>query len=104
MPSKIDKVKLNSQILDRRVKLTDSDKEDVILRYHLGASITGLSKVYGVNKRLIQFILFPERKENNILLRKLRGGSNIYYDREKHSEAIKDLRRYKRELQKQGKI
>ena len=104
MPLKVDKIKLNSQLLDRRVKLTDSDKEDVILRYHMGDSINGLARTFNVNKRLIQFILFPERHKQNLLLRELRGGSTIYYDRKKHSEAIKDLRKYKTELLKQGKI
>ena len=104
MPLKIDKIPINSQILDRRVKLTDSDKEDVILRYHMGDSITSLSKLFSVNKRLIQFILFPERKQQNLLLRKERGGSNIYYDREKHTESIRSLRKYKTELHKQGII
>lgn len=61
----------------------------------LGVSITKIAKDFKVNKRTIQFILFPERLKKNKELRADRGGSQIYYDREKHNEAIKSLRHYK---------
>jgi hypothetical protein len=63
--------------------------------YEKGTSINKLAKDFKVNKRLIQFILFPERLKKNKELRADRGGSKIYYDREEHNQAINNLRHYK---------
>lgn len=103
MPSKLDKVPINNEKLDRRVKLTQSDKEAIIKEYATGSiSITSLGKKYGVSKRLIQFTLFPERKElakKNFLERQKDGR---YYDKEKHTKSMQKHRTYKKELAAQG--
>lgn len=57
--------------------------------------------MFKVNKRLIQFILFPERAKKNRELRKERGGSVIYYVKEKHTQAIREHRNYKQKLSKE---
>lgn len=82
---------------DRRVKLTHEQREE-IRNNDLGLSINALARKYGVSKRLIQFIRFPERHEKNLENRKNRGGSKIYYDTEKHKETMKDHRRYKQSI------
>jgi transposase len=61
----------------------------------MGMSITKIAKMFRVNKRLIQFILFPERQKKNLELRADRGGSTIYYDREYHNQAANEHRAYK---------
>ena len=51
---------------DRRVKLTDEDKEAIRgLYYQLGAGIREIAREYEgkCSRRMIQFILFPERAE-----------------------------------------
>lgn len=98
MPFKTDKHKLDSPFFDKRVKLLPCQKEMVKLLHSQGMSINGLAKQYDVNKRLIQFILFPERLEKNLKDRAARGGSSIYYVREIHNEQMKVHRRYKHNL------
>lgn len=84
---------------NRRVKLSDIDKETIKQLYQQGKeSINGLARLYSVNKRLIQFILFPERQTRNKELRAIRGGSKRYYNREKNRLAEKDTRNYKQKI------
>lgn len=51
--------------------------------------------MFKVNKRLIHFILFPERKQKNIEDRKARGGWEQYYNCSENTEAIREHRNYK---------
>lgn len=95
MPYKTDKLALNDPFLKRSCKLLPCQKEMVKYRHELGESIHSLSKVFKVSRRLIQFIIYPNRLEKSIVDRFNRGGSKIYYDREKHNNAIKNHRQYK---------
>ena len=61
-------------------------------------SITSIGKWYQVNKRSIQFLLFPERHAKNLLDRAKRGGSKQYYNKEQHRQSMADHRKYKEEL------
>ena len=89
--------------LDRRVKLSDQEKEDILA---LKSTVTQISvaRAYNVSRRTIQFIWFPEQLEENKKRRAERGGSRQYYEREKHNLAMKEHRAYKRELTKKGLI
>ncbi len=104
MPRKSEKVKINHYFLDKRVKLIPCKKEMIHYWFAKGISITEISKMFGVNKRLIQFELFPERKLKNLSDREDRGGSGIYYNREKNNKSIKKHRDYKDKLYKNGVI
>lgn len=84
--------------LDRRIKLTDDDKERIKIRHNEGESIHGLSRAYNVNRRLIQFVLFPERLELNKQLRAKRGGWKQYYNKEYNTKAIREHRQYKQSV------
>jgi len=95
MPFLIDKQYINDPFLDRRTKLLPCQKEMVHYWYGQGSSINSISRMFKVNKRLIQFILFPERKKRNLELRKERGGTKVYYNKEKNAITIKDHRNYK---------
>ena len=55
-------------------------------------------KRYGVSRRTIQFILDPEKLLENKKRRAERGGWKQYYDKDAHTEAIKEHRSYKQEL------
>lgn len=71
-------------------------REMVHILYAEGRSINSLSKQFNVNKRLIQFELFPERKEKNYQNRLERGGSKIYYKGgEEWAETMRTHRRHK---------
>lgn len=103
MPYKFEKIAINNKSLDRRVKLTDEDKQNIIKEYESGdISITSLAKKYSVSKRLIQFTLFPERREKakQDFLERQKDGR--YYNKEKHNEYMKTHRDYKKELWNKG--
>ncbi len=103
MPSKLDKIPINNPKLDKRVKLTDADRENVKQDYETGSiSITSLAKKYGVSKRLIQFILFPERQEKAKKDFAERQKDGRYYDKKKHSEQVQAHREHKKNLWNKG--
>lgn len=104
-PMVIDKFKL-SETQDRRVKLTDAQKKEIYYKYNVVGSFSQreLSRLYGVSRRLIQFIIDPSKHEQNKLRREERGGSKIYYDKESHRKAIKETRAYKKQLLEKGEL
>jgi len=80
----------------RRVKISLAEHAAIKFSYHLGGmKIRELARHYGVDKRLIQFILFPERKEKNLADRAARGGSKKYYNRIKNNSAVRACRRHR---------
>jgi hypothetical protein len=104
MPYKSEKINLH-ETQDRRIKLLGCQKLAIIKMYATGLySINGLAKAWKVSKRLIQFILFPERQQKNLKDRNKRGGSRIYYIKDDHNKAIKDLRKYKQDLYLKGEL
>lgn len=89
--------------LDKRVKLTDEDRENIKKDYATGLiSINGLARKYNVSKRTIQFILFPERKKKNAEQFKERRKDGRYYDKEKHKDYMKKHRQGKKKLDDLG--
>jgi len=60
----IDKLKIPRH-LDRRVKLTDDDKKLIKILYSDGMGIRQISRKFEkkCSRRMIQFVLFPERLE-----------------------------------------
>jgi hypothetical protein len=98
MPRKTDAIAIKDKALKKSAKLLDCQRERIKSLHSEGFSITGLGKMFKVNKRLIQFIIFPERQKRNLELREQRGGSKIYYNKEKHTAAIREHRKYKKEL------
>lgn len=103
MPRKSDSIPINNKELDRRIKLTDEQREE-IKRNPLGLSQRRLAAMYEVSRRTIQFILAPEKLEENKKRREERGGTKQYYDKEKHRIAMKEHRDYKSKLYKEGKL
>lgn len=103
MPYQFENIPINNPVLDKRVKLSHEDKQNIIREYQSGAiSITSLAKKYGVSKRLIQFTLFPERKEKAKQAYLERRKDGRYYDRKKHTQQTKKHRNYKKELWEKG--
>lgn len=97
MPGKYDKTPIQNPSLDRRVKLTNEQKAE-ILGFKGEISQRELARRYNVSKRTIQFILFPEKLEENLKRRKERGGWLQYYDKEKHRVSMQDHREYKKKI------
>lgn len=103
MPRKSDKAKIDNKELDRRVKLTDEQRLE-IAENEDNLSQRALARKYGVSRRLISFILFPEKLKENLKRRQERGGTKAYYDKDKHREYIQNHRLYKKELYDKGLI
>ena len=103
MPYKSAKIKLPKKF-DRRIRFTDEKKKQSDLLISQGESITKTAKFLGISKRLLQFYLFPERHEKNLIDRKERGGSKIYYNKEQNTKAQREHRKYKQELYLKGEL
>lgn len=102
MPFITDKVNINCPFLDRRTKLLPCQKEMVVYYHNLGYSQRKIAKMFNVSRRLIIFTIYPERLVKNKEERIQRGGSKIYYKRDKHTASTRKHRRYKYETLKQS--
>ena len=98
MPYKSEKEILGDPFFKKSAKLLPCQKEMCLYWYNTAASINSIARMFKVSKRLIQFILFPERHKKNLADRQDRGGSSIYYKKEMHTKAIKEHRQYKKQL------
>lgn len=103
MPYKFEKTPINNPKNDKRVRLTNEDRESIKEEYSLGfVSQNDLAKKYGVSKRLIQFILNPEKQEIAKKQFAERQKDGRYYSKEKHREYMKNHRSHKKELYHKG--
>jgi len=103
MPFKSENIKIAGTKHDGRIKLTPEQKAEIKAN-PLELSTRKLAANYGVSRRTIQFILDPEKLEENKKRRDERGGWQKYYDNSVHSEAVKQTRRKKQKLFKDGEI
>ena len=103
MPSKIDRIIINNENLDKRVKLTADQKLEIIgLKETYSQRAT--ARMFGVSRRTIQFIWFPEKLAENKARRAERGGWKQYYNKEENTKSHKKHRAYKKELFKKDLI
>jgi len=100
MPYKTDTLALKCPFLDRRTKLLPCQREMVLYWFNAGNSINAIARLFKVNKRLIQFTIYPERKAANLQARQARGGTKQYYNKDQHNKAINEHRKYKHEILK----
>jgi len=104
MPYKSEKLKL-SDTQKRNRKLSDMQRIEIAEKYKLGGcSQRDLAREYNVSRRTIQFILDPKKLEENLKRREERGGSMQYYDKDKHTKAIREHRQYKQDLYLKGEL
>ena len=106
MPYLSEKIKIQGTKHDRRRKLTPADKEEIQYRYLKigGVSQRDLAREYNVSRRLIVFCIYPERQKKNYQDRVVNGGSKQYYCKIKHTEAMREHRKYKQDLKLKGEI
>lgn len=103
MPFKFEKIPINNPTHDKRVKLSDDDREKIRKEYATGSiSQRGLAKKYGVSRRLIQFTLNPEKLETAKQQFAERQKDGRYYDKDKHKAYMKTHRDHKKELYHKG--
>ena len=106
MPYKSEKIKIEGTKLDRRRKLTEDQKEYIRwLREEEGLSQRKLAAMFGVSRRLITFILDPEKeKKNKERIKRLKQEGRYKYSKEQWAEVMREHRRYKEKLHKDGLI
>lgn len=99
MPYKSQKFRFDNPFFDKRCKLIPCQKEMIKYYHERGESINSLARRFNVNKRTIQFELYPERKEQNLLRRKERGGTKSYYvGGEVWASQMREHRRHKKQV------
>jgi len=86
---------------DKRVKLSLEDRK-MIKRLYGEISQRKLAKRFNVSRSLIRWIGDPDKHEQNLLRRKERGGSMIYYDRETQVKASQETRIKRQKLYQKG--
>jgi len=90
---------------DKRIKLTEEQRTAIYTEHHFGgASMRGLALEYGVSRRLVSFICYPEKKEQNLKRREELGGSKAFYNKERHREYTAKHRAHKKELHAKGEL
>ena len=87
---------------DRRIKLTDEDKANIISFHSKGISQRALARYFNVSRRLISFVLFPDRLVINKQKRLESGGSKQYYNKEKQRLYSQKTREYRKQLELQN--
>lgn len=103
MPYKSEKIIIAGSEHDKRRKLTQAQKDQIIeLRGVI--SQRECAEQFGVSRRTVQFLWFPEKLEANKQSRQARGGWKQYYDKKKHAEYMREHRQYKQELYVCGTI
>ena len=92
--------------LKKNVKLTVEQKKEIFYLYNIVKKYSQreLAKKYNVSRRTITFCIDPEKQKRNLEMRKKRGGSKIYYNKNKNTIAMKKHRQYKQELYLQNKL
>jgi transposase-like protein len=105
MPYLSEKIPIAGTKFDKRIKLTNEDKELIVwLREEEKISYQKLANQFSVSKRTIIFICKPETLEASKRSRAERGGSKRYYDKDKHAQTTKEHRAYKQQLKNQNLI
>lgn len=105
MPRKTDSIPIKNKELDRRIKLTDADRTQIRILYETGDySQRKLALMFNVSRRLIGFIINPEKLKANLEAREKRGGWKQYYNSEEHAKYVKGHRDYKKKLHQEGKL
>ena len=105
MPYKSEKTKIEFTNNDKRIKLTDAQRENIKKDYATGLiSQRGLAEKYKVDRKTIYNILHEDKYKEQLERYKEEKHSKQYYNKEEHKDYIKNHRRYKQELYLKGEI
>lgn len=105
MPRKSDNIPINNPKHDKRVKLSDDDKQQIRDEHATGNySQRALADKWKVSRRSIQFAINPESLEHAKQLYAERRKDGRYYDKDKHTKAVREHRKRKKVLYDEGII
>lgn len=103
MPFKSEKLPLGKY--DRRVKLNNVQRDEIKELRKQGLSYAKIAKQYDVSKSLIILVCNPDIAERNRLAFIERSREGRYKpDKEEWAATMREHRRYKEKLHKEGKI
>lgn len=103
MPYKIEKIPLGKY--DRRIKLTDVQRDEIKQLRKLGLSYRIIAERYGVSKSLVILVLNPDIAERKRIASMERHREGRYKPtKEKWAATMREHRAYKHQLHKEGKI
>ena len=91
MTATVDKFIIANPLHDRRVKLTQEQRKEIISK-GAGYGIRKMAREYGVDRRLIGFVLYPERVKRVVMLHDWKR----YYTTEKNTAYMKRHRYHKK--------
>ena len=105
MPYKSEKIKLSKE-QDRRIKLTDEQREEIKVKYTTGLySQRKLAEEYHVSRRLITFVLDEEKaKKAAEQLKERRADGRYKPTKEEWAETMRKHRKYKQDLFLNGEL
>ena len=106
MPYKSEKILIRGTRYDRRNKLTAEQRQEIFHRYHTeSVSQRQLACEYGVSRRLISYIVDPEKAEIAKEILRQRKAKGMYKpDKKQWAAVIREHRRYQQQLYIQGLI
>lgn len=97
MPRKTDKISIADPFLDRRIKMLPCQKERCIHLFSLGCEIKYLAKLFHVHRRLIHFLVYPDKLDVSITRRKEKG-TGKYYNKARHKNSMQEHREHKADI------
>ena len=106
MPYKSERIKIAGTQYDRRIKLTEDQKNYIRwLREEEKLSYNKLAQMFNVSKRLIIFVCRPETMEKcRKRFKRLRKDGRYKAPKEEWAETMREHRSYKHNLYKENKI
>ena len=105
MPYKSEKIKIEFTKNDKRMKLTDEQREEIKKEYETSLiSQRALAEKYKVDRKTIYNILHPEKYQAKLEQYKQEKHSKQYYNKEKQKDYVKKYRHHKQDLYLKGEI
>ena len=103
MPYKSERIIIANTQYDKRIKLDEDDKKQIVSKHNQGQSMRSLAREYHVDRQVIRYTIYPEHYEA------LKAYSREYqrtYDVgvDKRNEYKRVHRKHKQELYLEGKI
>ena len=83
---------------DRRVKITPEMKESVFDLYKMGYSQRAIARELKIDRVSVKYLLFPEKLKHAKELYKERRKDGRYYNKEKHTIAVREYKRRKQKI------
>lgn len=99
MPFLTDPIPLADPFLDRRTRLLPCQRERTLaLRMSDGLSYRAIAEIMGVSHRQVYFVVNPDKLAHHKLMAAQRQADGRYYDRARHTAAMREHRRHKQSL------